>query len=136
MTINFILWYIHYLSIKNYHKSISRFHPFNFFSLPLISVNDDHGPYSNGGKFKCKPGILPPKNFVYYKDSLTCGGSNSKYHKVTFIIPSVVIILMFLTSTNTWRQYEAATYIRIRKELLWDNLIWHNNAFCRLLVND
>ena len=73
-----------------------------FFSLPLISIKDGHGPYSNGGKFKCKPGILPPKNFVYYKDSLVCGGCKNQYRPfITFIIPSVItVILKFVASTN------------------------------------
>jgi len=71
-------------------------------SLPLISIKDGHGPYSNGGKFKCKPGILPPKNFVYYKDSLVCGGCKNQYRPfITFIIPSVItVILKFVASTN------------------------------------
>ena len=77
---------------------------FCYFSLPLISVKDGHGPYSNGGKFKCKPGILPPKNFVYYKDSLVCGGCKSQYQPlITFIIPSVItVILKFFASRNLW----------------------------------
>ena len=75
---------------------------FCYFSLPLISVKDGHGPYSNGGKFKCKPGILPPKNFVYYKDSLVCGGCKSQYQPlITFIIPSVItVILKFFASRS------------------------------------
>ena len=69
-----------------------------FLSLPLISVKDGHGPYSNGGKFKCKPGILPPKNFVYYKDSLVCGACKRQYEFTAYIIPSIIVILNYLTS--------------------------------------
>jgi len=32
----------------------------------------------SSGKFKCRPGILPPKNFVYYQDILTCGSVRLK----------------------------------------------------------
>lgn len=66
-------------------------------SLPLISVNGN-GPYSNGGKFKCKPGILPPKNFVYYKDNLDCGSSDLRHNIVLVTLSLVFIILPKLMS--------------------------------------
>lgn len=45
--------------------------------LDIVGDSDGSSPSGGGGaKFKCRPGILPPKNFVYYQDILTCGGAS------------------------------------------------------------
>ena len=42
---------------------------------------------------RCKPGVLPPKNHVYYEESLPCSATVS--HPALFVLVVVVLAQIF-----------------------------------------
>ena len=54
--------------------------------------------------FKCRPGILPPKNFVYHQDVLACGADRS-YFSI-----SLVAILSLLMLREAFLLWEMAVF--------------------------
>ena len=53
--------------------------------------------------YKCKPGVVPPKNYIYHYDSITCAAHGlhpaGVFSSKSVILPSLVVpILLFLTN--------------------------------------
>ena len=102
------------------HRSENRLRRLetSYYGDPVAAATTTSTSQSRG-KFKCRPGILPPKNFVYYQDILTCGSVRLKagawlattlltiwaYHRMSF-----KVLLWTHTSLRTRRTVLSENY--------------------------
>lgn len=86
---------------------------------------------------RCKPGILPPKNHVYYEEILTCGSNQMNYSALLFLIMSVISKIYLKDLLFLWEESRNTLIFNwsLRKTMNCKFMLQCCNKFILIIAN-